>query len=978
MATYENDETKSDLPTFPLEKLDLETRPKQAVWSVTLSWEMILWLVFGASAFLSRFFNLGARVMSHDESLHVFYSWQLSKGSGYAHNPMMHGPFLFEATAFFNLLFGANDFTSRLVPALLGIGIVIGVPLLLRPWLGRAGALMAALFFLVSPYVLYYSRYNRHDIQVIVWVLLAVFAMLAYLRERREGRLILLAAALALMFSTFEISFIYLAIFASFLIVRMVVVYGLHWKEWLHSAEWDILVVVSTLGAFFSAPIALLALNPIWTRLTGQPFVDFKILGDYGANWASGPAGLRLWGLMAVFWVAAAIVGYAWGRFRWLKLAGLFLGITIPLFTTFFTNWGGIGTGFIGSLGYWLSQHDVQRGSQPLYYYLIVFPIYEYLPLLLGLAALVFFAIRRRNLPELARVFVPLAGWWAMLMFIGLTLAGEKMPWLSTHLTVPFILLAAWLAGRVAARAWREIAEGQRSVSWQTLGAIIPIAVLLLMTARTSYLVNYINYDYTTEFIGYAHGAPGVKWAIEDIEQIANRLGQGQSMQVAYDSEVSWPMSWYLRNYPGFFGDQPNRGALENAPVIVVGSKNWQKVEAYVGGNYNRYEVIRIWWPMEDYRDLNWERIRGALNDPHMRQALWNIFWSRDYSLYAQITQKELNPPVKWPLEDRMRIYIRKDVAAQVLGLNVQGSQLADLPTQETVFVGKQVGLKPKQVLALPDLSGPRNLVTAPDGTTYLLDTGNSRILKIDPSGKILTSWGSRTVEGQTPPAAGTFNEPWGIALDVQGNVYVADTWNHRIQKFDAEGKFLLEWGTGGMSTDGTDRFWGPRGVAVSPEGNVYVTDTGNRRVSVFGPQGEFLFVFDQQGEAQLDEPVGITIGADGHVFVADTWNKRVAVFSLQGEFERSWPVAGWNSASIDNKPYLAVDGQDRVYLTDPEGYRILVYSMDGTPLAAYGQFGVEEDALNLPTGISVSTKGEVWIADAANNRLAIYPPITP
>lgn len=116
---------------------------------------MILWLVFGASAFLSRLLNLGTRVMSHDESLHVFYSWQFSKGSGFAHNPMMHGPFLFEATAFFNLLFGANDFTSRLVPALLGIGIVIGVPLLLRPWLGRAGALMAALFFLVSPYVLY-------------------------------------------------------------------------------------------------------------------------------------------------------------------------------------------------------------------------------------------------------------------------------------------------------------------------------------------------------------------------------------------------------------------------------------------------------------------------------------------------------------------------------------------------------------------------------------------------------------------------------------------------------------------------------------------------------------------------------------------------------------------------------------------------------------------------------------------------------
>lgn len=951
---------------------------QRSTFVITLSWEMLLWTVLGLAALVTRFVNLGARVMSHDESLHVFYSWQLATGKGFAHNPMMHGPFLFEATALFNTLFGANDFTSRLVPALLGTGIVIAIPWLLRPWLGRAGAFMASLFFLVSPYVLYYSRYNRHDIQVIAWSLLAVFAILAYLRERRDARLLLLAAALALMLSTMEISFIYLAIFASFLIGRLFVLYGKQIKDWTRSAEWDVLVVMATLGAFFSSPIALLVLNPIWARLTGQPFVDFKVLGDYGTSWANGPAGIRLWGLMAVFWAVATLIGYVWGRQRWLKIAGVFLGIATPLYTTFFTNWLGVGTGFVGSLGYWLSQQGVSRGSQPLYYYLVVFPIYEYLPLLLGLAAFLFFAFRWRRLPELAQVFVPLAGWWAILMFIGLTIAGEKMPWLSTHITVPFILLAAWLAGRIAARVWRERYEVRRSLSWQSWGALIPFVILLLMTARTSFQVNYVNYDYTTEFIGYAHGAPGVKWAMEDIERIADRLGQGQKMTVAYDSQVSWPMSWYLRNYPGFFGDQPNRGAVENAPVIVAGSNNWQKVEGYIGGNYNRYEVVRMWWPMEDYKNLTWERIRGALADSQMRQALWNIFWMRDYSLYAQITKQELNPPAKWPLEDRMRIYIRKDVAAQVLGLNMQGSQLADLPTQDSVFAGKQLELKPNQILALPSLSGPRNLVAAPDGTAYVLDTGNSRVLKIDSSGKILTSWGSRTLEGQTPPAAGTLNEPWGIALDSQGNVYVADTWNHRIQKFDGEGKFLLEWGTGGLSADGPDRFWGPRGVAISPNGKVYVTDTGNRRVSVFDLQGKPFFQFDLQGDAQLDEPVGIAIGGDGQVYVADTWNKRVAVFSADGQFVRSWPVVGWNSASIDNKPFLAVDSQDRVYLADPEGYRILVYSKDGAPLAMFGRFGEEPDALNLPTGLSLDSKGEIWIADAANNRVTTYPGIAP
>lgn len=978
MTTYEDNETHPNLPAFPLERSDLSVDAKPAPLTITLSWETILWCVLGATALFTRLWNLGARVMSHDESLHVFYSWQLATGKGYAHNPMMHGPFLFEATALFNVLLGTNDFTSRLVPALLGIGIVIGVPLLLRPWLGRAGALAASLFFLLSPYVLYYSRYNRHDIQVIAWVLLAVFAILAYLRERSEGRLMLLSVSLALMLSTFEISFIYLAIFASFLLMRLLVQYGRQWKEWLRSAEWDLLVVLSTLGAFFSAPIALLALNPIWLRLTGQPFVDFNILSDYGTNWASGPAGPRLWALMIVFWIAAATAGFAWGRLRWAKLAGVFLAITAPLFTTFFTNWGGIGTGFIGSLGYWLSQQGVARGSQPLYYYLIVFPLYEYLPLILGLAALVFYAVYRRSLAKPARVIVPLAGWWAAMIFIGLTLAGEKMPWLATHIAIPFILLAAWLVGRFVSRARSAVVERQFRLTWQALIFAAPIGLLLIFTARTSFLVNYVNYDYTTEFIGYAHGAPGVKWAFEDIEQVSKRLGQGKAMAVAYDNDVSWPMSWYLRDYPGFFGDQPNRGALENAPVIVVSSKNWQKVESYVGGSYHRYEVIRMWWPMEDYKNLTWDRIRGAVTDPQMRLALWKIFWSRDYSLYGQITGQDLNPPAKWPLEDRMRIYIRKDVAAQTVGLNVQGSQLEDLPAQDMVFAGKQVDLKPQQVLALPGLNGPRNLAIAPDESVYVLDTGNSCVLKLDSSSKLLKSWGSRTLDGQAPPAAGTFNEPWGIAVDRQGSVYVADTWNHRIQKFDGEGRFLLEWGTGGLSADGADRFWGPRGVSVSPDGNVYVTDTGNRRVSVFDPEGKPLFAFEQQGEAQLDEPVGIAIGTDSLVYVADTWNKRVAVFSLQGKFEHSFTVAGWNSASIDNKPYLAVDAQGQVYLSDPEGFRILVYSNDGTPLASIGRFGNEEDSFNLPTGVALDPQGAVWIADAANNRLEVYPTITP
>lgn len=134
----------------------------------------------------------------------------------------------------------------------------------------------------------------------------------------------------------------------------------------------------------------------------------------------------------------------------------------------------------------------------------------------------------------------------------------------------------------------------------------------------------------------------------------------------------------------------------------------------------------------------------------------------------------------------------------------------------------------------------------------------------------------------------------WGGSVDNDNNVFVADTWNHRIQKFDANGEFLLEWGIAGVSSEGSYRLWGPRGIAVSPDGRVYVTDTGNKRTVVFNGDGKYLFEFCTEGEGRLDEPVGIATGPDNLVYVADTWNLRVAVFSLDGQFVVSWPVQGW------------------------------------------------------------------------------------
>lgn len=278
-----------------------------------------------------------------------------------------------------------------------------------------------------------------------------------------------------------------------------------------------------------------------------------------------------------------------------------------------------------------------------------------------------------------------------------------------------------------------------------------------------------------------------------------------------------------------------------------------------------------------------------------------------------------------------------------------------------------------RQVITNAGLASPRGLAFAPDGSVYVADTGNARIIHLSSAGEVLSAWGTRTPDGQAPPAPSSFLEPWGIAVDARGNVYVADTWNHRVQKFDPAGKFLLEWNSADRVDGNPVPMWGPRGIAISQDGRVYVTDTGNKRVLVFDQAGSFVFQFDTSGEGFLDEPVGIALGPDGRVYIADTWNRRVAVFSGDGNFQTSWPVEGWSSGSLDNKPYIAVGAENRVYITDPEAFRVIVFTSDGEPLAAFGQYGTGSDGFGLPVGISVAPDGLVWIVDSLNNQLASF-----
>jgi DNA-binding beta-propeller fold protein YncE len=514
--------------------------------------------------------------------------------------------------------------------------------------------------------------------------------------------------------------------------------------------------------------------------------------------------------------------------------------------------------------------------------------------------------------------------------------------------------------------------------------ALFLFAFLGFLTARVAIAAAYINYDYANELLVYAHSAPGVKTAMAQIEEISRRTTDGLALEVAYDNETSYPYWWYLRNYYNqrYYGETPTR-SLRDVPVILVGDANFGKIEQVVGQSFNRFDYIRLWWPNQDYFGLTWERIWSAIIDPQMRAALFDIWLDRDYTRYSQLVGRDMSFP-NWSPAARMRLYIRKDIIGQLWNYGVA-------PVAEQIeadpWDGKALTLMADQVIGGPGsepglFQNPRDLAVAPDGSIYVVDSDNHRVQHLSADGRVLHVWGSFAdlTTGQAPP--GTFNQPWGIGLGADGSVYIADTWNHRVQKFTPEGEFITMWGYFGQG-EAPLAFWGPRDVAVDGAGRVYVTDTGNKRVVVFDENGNSLDQFGSAGLApgQFDEPVGIMIDAQGRIYVADTWNQRVQTF-IEDEAgfhpEAEWDVAAWYGQSLDNKPYLAVDEAGRVFASDPDGFRVLVFSASGEPLLFWGDYGSGLDTFGLPASVATDLQGGVWVTDARNGRLMHFAPPLP
>jgi len=651
----------------------------------------------------------------------------------------------------------------------------------------------------------------------------------------------------------------------------------------------------------------------------------------------------------------------------------IFVLVWLVFYTSFGShpeNWNAV----TPALSYWLGQHEIQRIGGPWYYYFPHMFLYEQLTFFPALLFLLTPLLRPRANEPKSTTYLAYAT-WALTAAFAISLAAFPPQ-------APYVLLAAaTLAGFLHMFRWLPDRFTRFAIVW-AIGSFV-------FYAWAQEKVPWLLIPILTPMVLLA-----ALWFRDLIE--SGRIKQpGPAVALSALLALTLWMS-YASNYP-YDAPRPNEPAEKRTGDLLAYVQSTydvhdevmatiESVSAKLGtGKTTRLAISgESTWPLSWYvrhYPVNWGAGLRKIDTPvviadidaanSLREPLSAKYaeerfqirgwWEPNWSLM------NLGNLARWMFtrqtwstvgsSDAVMFYLREPepgVAIEAIEVNP--------PPPPRGYPGRPEHVEPAAMWGSQgsrpgEFNEPRGLAIDSRGNIFVADSKNHRIQKLDPQGKSLLAWGTQGAE------PGQFNDPSGIAVSKDDIVYVADTWNHRIQKFDADGKFLLEW----RDTTG---FWGPRGIAVSPDGqSIYLTDTGNKRVLRYDPQGTLLETWGSEGTkpGEFIEPVGVAVDAEGRVVVADTGNRRLQVFDADGTFQSEVQVSGWEE--FYSEPYVAVTNDGAYVVTDSYNHRCARY-VDGKLDTSWGKTGKGVGEFNRPIGIATDNQGAVYVADTMNHRL--------
>jgi RHS repeat-associated protein len=299
-------------------------------------------------------------------------------------------------------------------------------------------------------------------------------------------------------------------------------------------------------------------------------------------------------------------------------------------------------------------------------------------------------------------------------------------------------------------------------------------------------------------------------------------------------------------------------------------------------------------------------------------------------------------------------------------GAQIQGESEQDVRTTVTSYSGQNnLGWI---------LRRPTSVTTDPSGlklvrtTIYDPATGNvvetrtpaaGAASEANPSG-FLSQWGS------FGSGNGQFSKPAGTAVDTEGNVWVADATNNRVQEFSSAGTYVRQ----------ITGFSKPEGIATDSEKHVWVSDTGKAFVDEYSLTGTLVAKYGGAGELGLvlSTPVGLAVGSGAKplVYVVDRGSNHVIVFRAEGEgvVTNVFGIIGAGNGQLKEPAQIAMDSSGNLWVADAGNNRIQEFNSFGTYTSQFGTLGSGNGQVSKPKGVAIDPEGNIWVSDTGNNRL--------
>ncbi|QTH40678.1 S-layer homology domain-containing protein [Cohnella sp. LGH] len=293
-----------------------------------------------------------------------------------------------------------------------------------------------------------------------------------------------------------------------------------------------------------------------------------------------------------------------------------------------------------------------------------------------------------------------------------------------------------------------------------------------------------------------------------------------------------------------------------------------------------------------------------------------------------------------------------------VTAKNALGTSEASAPSSS---VTPKVGFK---IFVSGGMDEPADVAVDDDGNIYVADSGEGQVLKYDTNGLLLAEW-----KQADPNSEVDFGAPAGVAVSVTGSVYVADSTNARVYSFNDSGSLLGMLGENGELT-------GPSGVALDKvSGKVYVADSDLSQIKVYDANGSLEETWGDvpgNGAGQFSDPSGIAVDSAGNVYVADTGNHQIQKWDSNGQFVKKWGSMGLMDGQFFRPGGVAVDGDGNVFVADTFNSRVQKFDSEGNFQMLWGRSGDDEGQFDYPRGIAVDNYGNVYVADTDNSRIQI------